>query len=188
MKKLLAVLFFFAVFGTVMTAQVGLSFGAGVNHNKTTVGYKFGKIMPYLGFEALKGKASFEVKDEFDSYGGSVSVSLFMPNIGVKYFAIEKESIKAGANLGFYMPLLSGKAISEGEEIKEFGEYFDNFSSYGVEFGFFSEYYFAPQFSIGGEFGYRLLGFKATNPENSNDFVEFTLSGTYTVFSLNYYF
>lgn len=87
-----------------------------------------------------------------------------------------------------YKPILSGKYEEDGEEVKEFKEIFDNFSSFGGELSFFTEYNFAPQFSIGGEFGYRLMSFKATNPDNSKDFGKLTLSGTYTAFSLNYYF
>jgi len=173
---------------TISVAQLSLSFNAGVNHHKTTIGYKTGNFVPYIGFEAYRGKVSFEGVYDREKYSGSGSVSVFMPNLGLKAFLIKKESIKGGVNIGVYKPFISGKAEDNGKEIKEFSEQFDNFSSFGGDLSFFSEYFFTEQFSIGGEFGYRFASFKVTNPDDSNEFGKLSLRGTYSSFSLNYYF
>jgi hypothetical protein len=76
-------------------------------------------------------------------------------------------------------------------------------SIWGLSFGFGTEYYFSENFSVGGEFGMRLLfgSFDQTDKvsvfdpntggiteTDRNTNVDLNLQLTYSVVSLNYYF
>ena len=184
MKKNTVFVALFVFSATFLNAQLSLSFNAGANHHKTTVGYNVGNLVPYIGFEVLNGSVS-EIYEEYESKGKAL---VFMPNIGVKAFLISKESIKGGLNIGLLKPFISVKLEEDGEEVEDLNELLDNFSSFGGDLSFFAEYFFADQFSVGGEFGYRFVNAKITNPDNSNEKIKLNLGGTYTSFSANFYF
>jgi len=187
MKNIVIVLLMF--FTTLATAQLSLSFNAGSNLYKTTIGFKMNKLIPYIGVEALHGNFTTTFEDYDDElYTSSTSMSVFMPTLGLKAFLIEKESIKAGANIGLFKPFVSGKIEEDGEEYEEFQEQLENFSSFGGEIGFFAEYFLSDQFSLGGEFGYRFANFKVSNPDDDDENIKLGIGGTFSSLSFNYYF
>ena len=184
MKKLTVLIALILSSITLTNAQINLSFEAGTKYYKTSVGYQVGKLVPYLGFEIIRGKVSSTYGDR-ENYG---TLMVFMPNLGVKAFLLSKGNVKAGANIGIYKPFVSGKAVADGEEITEYKEMLDSFSSFGGELGIFAEYYFADQFSIGGHFGYRFANLQVKNIEDFDFKTKFSLGGTYTSFVFNFYF
>ena len=186
MKKLIALLGIMT-FAFTMNAQISMSVSAGMKYQKTTFGYRFGKMQPYLGFGVLSvGSTIEEVYYDGAKYTSEGSFRVIMPNFGVKYDLISKENLKAGLDLGFYKPFLSGKSVSDGEEDKFIQDELDKVKIFGGEFGVFSEYYFNKQFSIGGEFGLR---FAKSNYDSEADYtIKLNMCITYTMLSANFYF
>ena len=192
------------------------SFGVspGISLNSAYFGYNINdKIVVYLGFQYLNAKFKYEESgDEYDwdldqvvSYSESneFSGSLYIPNIGVKYFIKQQNNIQAYLSLNLSKPLLSGKLIYDGEENEDFKEQIKNISIWGGEIGFGMEYFFDENFSLGGEFGLRYLHLKYNNTYEreiynpdigdyqdtniENDY-RFSMSPTFSRISLNYYF
>lgn len=194
-----------------------LSFGVspGLNLNSAYVGYNFGKIQPYLGFQHLGASLSYEeAGKQYDANGNiedytstiEYSVGLYMPTLGLKYYVIENESLKGYLNGNFTTVIASGK-FTEDEEVNEYlTETFRGSSLWGSELGFGMEYFFNKQFSIGGEFGLRILRGKNTETYDNNGVLVIdpstgnmvpsqitntfkgTFSPTYTKIGLNFYF
>ena len=111
-----------------------------------------------------------------------------MPFVGLKYFAINTELLKAGFNATVFKPFITAKYVVDGEEEES---NFKN-SIFGSELGFVSEYFFSSNFSVGGEFGYRFgIGSSTYVGENSNIIYnddKFRLNMTYVSASMNFYF
>jgi len=212
--KLLLVLFTVLVLINKSYGQFSFGVSPGIGLNSAYFGYKINnKIVPYIGFQYLNAKFKFEESGEkYDwdlnqvvSYSEKniFSGSLYIPNIGVKYFIKQHNKIKAYLSLNISKPLLSGNLKYDGEEDEDFKESIKNISMWGGEFGFGVEYFFDENFSIGGEFGLRYLHLKYNdtyesdlyNPntgnyqdtEIENDY-RFNMSPTFSRISLNYYF
>jgi len=212
--KLLLVLFTALVLINKSYGQFSFGVSPGIGLNSAYFGYKINnKIVPYIGFQYLNAKFKFEESGEkYDwdlnqvvSYSEKniFSGSLYIPNIGVKYFIKQHNKIKAYLSLNISKPLLSGNLKYDGEEDEDFKESIKNISMWGGEFGFGVEYFFDENFSIGGEFGLRYLHLKYNdtyesdlyNPntgnyqdtEIKNDY-RFNMSPTFSRISLNYYF
>ena len=212
--KLLLVLFTALVLINKSYGQFSFGVSPGIGLNSAYFGYKINnKIVPYIGFQYLNAKFKFEESGEkYDwdlnqvvSYSEKniFSGSLYIPNIGVKYFIKQHNKIKAYLSLNISKPLLSGNLKYDGEEDEDFKESIKNISMWGGEFGFGVEYFFDENFSIGGEFGLRYLHLKYNdtyesdlyNPntgnyqdtEIENDY-RFNMSPTFSRISLNYYF
>jgi len=212
--KLLLVLFTVLVLINKSYGQFSFGVSPGIGLNSAYFGYKINnKIVPYIGFQYLNAKFKFEESGEkYDwdlnqvvSYSEKniFSGSLYIPNIGVKYFIKQHNKIKAYLSLNISKPLLSGNLKYDGEEDEDFKESIKNISMWGGEFGFGVEYFFDENFSIGGEFGLRYLHLKYNdtyesdlyNPntgnyqdtEIKNDY-RFNMSPTFSRISLNYYF
>ena len=212
--KLLLVLFTALVLINKSYGQFSFGVSPGIGLNSAYFGYKINnKIVPYIGFQYLNAKFKYEESGEkYDwdlnqvvSYSEKnvFSGSLYIPNIGVKYFIKQQNKIKAYLSLNISKPLLSGNLKYDGEEDEDFKESIKNISMWGGEFGFGVEYFFDENFSIGGEFGLRYLHLKYNdtyesdlyNPntgnyqdtEIENDY-RFNMSPTFSRISLNYYF
>ena len=212
--KLLVVLF--AIFVLTIKSYGQFSFGVspGIGLNSAYFGYKINsKIVPYIGFQYLNAKFKYEESgEEYDwdlnqviSYSemNEFSGSLYIPNIGVKYFIKQHNKIQAYLSLSLSKPLLSGKLKYDGEEDSDFKDDIKKISMWGGEFGFGVEYFFDENFSIGGEFGLRYLHLKYKDSnereiydpntgnyrdtEIKNDY-RFNMSPTFSKISLNYYF
>jgi len=212
--KLLLVLFVALILINKSYGQFSFGVSPGIGLNSAYFGYKINnKIVPYIGFQYLNAKFKYEESGEkYDwdlnqvvSYSekNEFSGSLYIPNIGVKYFMKQQTKIKAYLSLNISKPLLSGNLKYDGEEDEDFKESIKNISMWGGEFGFGVEYFFDENFSIGGEFGLRYLHLKYNdtyetdlyNPntgnyqdtEIENDY-RFNMSPTFSRISLNYYF
>lgn len=161
---------------------------------------------------------------EFDSIDFSGKAFLIVPHIGAKYFLGEKLA-KPYLFAEFFMglPMVdldifgyretsefeNGELIDyqketieiEYSEIKQTAK--EALSFWGFTFGGGAEYFFDPHFSIGGEYGFRVLFDSATHENQTGDFDEAAMSGyrndwklevnaslklSYAIFTLNYYF
>ncbi len=215
MKTKLLVLFI-AVFVFTIKSNGQFSFGvsSGIGLNSAYFGYKVNsKIVPYIGFQYLNAKFKYEESGERYDYDiGQVisysdmtefSGSIYIPNIGVKYFIKQHNKIQAYLSLSLSKPLISAKLKVDGEEDEDFKESIKNVSMWGGEFGFGVEYFFDENFSLGGEFGLRHLHVKYNdtydsefyNPDTGNDQdteiendIKLNLNPTFSKISLNYYF
>ena len=187
MKKTLVLILAIFAFSFSMNAQITMSLSANNNFQKTTFGYNVGNLQPYIGL----GVISLGGDNEYVDFGGEkykyeFSLSLVMPNLGLKAYLIDKGELKAGLDLGIYKPIVSGSAKYDGEEDEELQEILDNLSLFGAELGFFSEYYFNDRFSVGGEFGFRYA--KSNYDFSEDDTNSLNLKYTYTAFNINFHF
>lgn len=153
----------------------------------------------------------------------SGSAFLLIPHFGCKYY-FNKQEVRPYivGDLFFSIPSVSGKVewsdedweyengqliyhdIDKGsdeleDDVKDIVN--DILSFWGINTGFGAEYFFNPNFSIGGEFGLRLIfnsvEYKQQNSENYSSYSNYTekwegelsasLKLSYAVFSLNFY-
>lgn len=197
--------------------QIVFGVAPGLSLNSAYVGYKIdNSIVPYFGFQYLSaGIEISEFGQEYDydldkmvSYlnKAEVNASIFMPNIGIKYFVAKQNKINAFLNLNLSKPILSAEIKDNGtddSDLKDINEGIDNLSIFGGELGFGVEYFFDENFSIGGEFGIRYFHLEyddvrtreVYNPANGQnqlvdfkDNFQFNISPTFSRISLNYYF
>lgn len=212
MKKAFLISLFFIFAGFSAQAQLNLGINPGFTMNGFYIGYQVDDFVPYVGVQFLGASLDVEQTDyyynEFNELVKEVdkvetSASVLMPYIGAKYFAYQEKDLKLFINLCLYKPLVSATAKVNGEEEEEVKTAVDNLSLFGAELGIGAEYYFSKQFSLGGEFGFRMLFADSEitsqdeiwNP-NINDYevMDITQSGTlnlsmtYVKVSLNYYF
>ena len=211
MKKKLA-LFTFCLMACSSFGQLTFNVSPGLNLNSAALGYQFNKIEPYVGFQMFSGSFNWEQKgQEFDINGNLVDytntvdtrVQLFLPTIGVKYYAVDKESIKGYINANFTKVIATGKHTIDGQVDDDVKEAFDGTSLWGGELGYGMEYFFDEHFSIGGEFGLRMLAGKNETTYNTTIFdptsggyidskvtntTKGSFSPTYTRIGLKFYF
>lgn len=209
------------LFITLLMVSISFSYGQfsfgvspGIGLNSAYFGYKVdNKFVPYIGFQYLNAKFKYEENgqrydwdlNQIISYSetNEFSGSLYIPNIGLKYFAKQQNKIQAYLSLNLSKPLLSGKLKYDGEEDEDFKEEIKKNSMWGGEFGFGIEYFFDENFSLGGEFGLRYIHLKYEdsrdreiyNPDIGDyqdvkieDNFKFNTSPTFSKISLNYYF
>jgi len=194
-------------------SQFSFSVGTGLNINGAYFGYKIGKVVPFAGVQVIAASWKFiRTGTEWDYDSGSavdfsdeikMSGSIIMPEIGVKYFALEKNKIKGYLIGGITKPFINAKLSYNGEEVEEIQEVLDNISLLGGFAGVGVEYFFDENFSIGGEFGMQVLTGNYSNeytdtywnPSISDDVEadfsdDFTLNfaPSYAKISLNFYF
>ena len=189
MKKLIILLAIITM-AFNMNAQLSMSFQASTKYQKTTFGYKIGKTQPYIGLGFLSYGGSAESFDfDHEKYTTKGYVRVIMPNLGVKYTLLSKDSLKVGVDFGIYKPFISGKMEDDGEEIKEFSDNLKKIHVFGGELGLFTEYFFNNHFSIGGEFGFR---FANSNFKQKDEFDDYKFNAhlgmTYTTVSASFYF
>lgn len=192
-----------------------LTFGVapGLNLNSAYFGYKTGKAVPFVGIQFMG--ISFKnvaTGTEWDYDAGAptdfedeikVKGSIFMPTLGLKYFAVEKNKVKGYLIAAIAKPMLNAKMTYNGEENEGINETLDKISLWGGMVGVGAEYFFDDNFSVGGEFGLQVITGKYDdeftdtywNPSTSTyveaDFTEtanVSLMPTYSKISLNFYF
>lgn len=215
MKNGLIIVALVLLFGMSNTfAQFSFSVSPGIGFSNAKFGYKINdKIVPYVGFQYLKAKYTWEEAGERIDWQRNRIVeyeettefkgSLFMPNIGVKMFLSQNEKIKSFANLNFSKPFLNGEVEYDGDIDDDFEENVNNLKLWGAEASFGAEYYFDEHFSLGGEFGLRYFHLKykeETERQTYNPYtgdpeeldvetdVNFALNPTFSRISLNFYF
>lgn len=196
-------------------AQFHFGISPGLQMNGAVFGYKADKFVPYLGFQMAGGSVNYtETGKKEDPVTGDIvdykdvykfSGRLWMPSLGCKYFFLENNKLKAYANLSLTKVFISAQVEDSNDPAVtvELKKAIDNIKIFGGQFGVGTEYFLDDNFSIGGEFGIRLLhlNFKqekddsVTDPNTGNpvDFVrvnstKMNFNPTYTRFSLNFYF
>jgi len=161
-------------------------------------GLSYNRLEPFVGLDW--------VAVSVNSDGGDVAGSVFIPHFGSRWYLKSKGAQHAIAPylLGdVFFSLASVKV--EGAASEEEAAIKDLLEFWGMTLGFGTEYYFSDKFSVGGEWGLRLLfdkvsehskeeewqdyyGDTHTYREKVND--EFTVAFrvTYAAVSLNYHF
>jgi hypothetical protein len=221
MKKVLLLLSVCLLFAVKGYSQFAFGVAPGLSTNTAYFGFKAGKVVPYVGFQYANIKFTNEWESHTYEYDGDIgdyvwvdddgdmkiSGSLYVPNIGVKFFAIEQNKLKAYFNLSVSKPFIRGKMQVDGDDAEfdfngdddaTVNDILKEIKLIGGEFGFGVEYFFDNNFSIGGEFGLRYLRGKFTmedegaeiddDVETYTDTYKISMSPTYSKISLNFYF
>ncbi len=209
MKKVFLLLAICAIFSMKGFSQFAFGVAPGLSTNSAYFGYKAGKVVPYVGFQYANIAFKLEQKGmEWDGLNVvpfsdemKISGNLYVPNLGIKFFAIERNKLKAYFNLSVAKPMIRAKVVENGTEVEDINNVLKDISLIGGEFGFGVEYFFDDNFSLGGEFGLRYMHAKYTNnytqdvyngidmqPEDFSDTFKIGLAPTFTKFSLNFYF
>jgi hypothetical protein len=137
----------------------------------------------------------------------SAKLNVTMPSLGLRYYFVESNKLKAFGNIAFSKALLSGKLEDStdptNEMDREFQDVLKNTKFYSLQFGIGTEYFFDEQFSIGGEFGLNMMSLKFSDSyvtsiydpiidDYRNVTHEISLKSgfrpTYSKISLNFYF
>lgn len=108
--------------------------------------------------------------------------------VGAKFYMMKKKDVSGYITGSFSHMFLSSGLEINGENVEEFEDIFDDININTLQFGFGGEYFFAENFSIGGEFGVRffLIGYE---PSGDSDMeLSLNVSHTYEAISLNFYF
>jgi hypothetical protein len=203
---------FFAVcllFGLKGYSQFSFGVAPGLSTNSAYFGFKIGKVVPYVGFQYAN--ARFKLEQTGMEWDGAnvvpfsdemkISANLYVPNVGIKFFAIEQNKLKAYFNLSVAKPIIRAKVEDNGTEIEEVNDVLKEVKLLGGELGFGIEYFFDNNFSVGGEFGLRYMGGKYSDsyqedvyngvdyqPEDFEDTFKLGIMPTYSKISFNFYF
>ena len=204
----------FLLFNGTVFGQFTFGVSPGLSFNGAHFGYKIKKnFVPFIGLQFANATVNYaESGFEFDNFGNLVSYNnnfeikagISVPNIGLKYFVVQKNKIKAYTILNFAKPILRIKAKTGDDGLdKEITDAVLKLKIWGSEVGFGTEYFFDDNFSIGGEFGIRHFNIKfndtftrtLSNPNTSDPVdveiktnIKTGINPTYTRFSLNFYF
>lgn len=217
--RLLVTVIALFVMSPVSFGQFSFGVSPGLGFNSAYLGYRVNKrIMPYFCIQYLSGNiTTVQSGQEFDddlyrvvSYSNKIefSGSLFIPDIGLKYFIKQHDKLQPYFSLNITKPILSvniddaEKEDGKFEEIKEMVKSI-NKSIWGYEFGFGVEYFVDENFSIGGEFGLRHLHLKYSRSDDDEFYnpitakyqptvittdSKFNANPTFSKIALNYYF
>ncbi len=193
-------------FSELCTAQLTFSVSTGIGLNSAYVGYKKGKLLPFVALQGVKAAYSYEyIGHEYNGVTGKVEEytntyeikgSLMVPSIGLKYLFLQERTVQTYITASITKPF----AFTNDDDVNDA---LDELSVWGSEWGFGGEYFFDEHFSIAGEFGLRMLWGKlefSYDEEVYNDNTmeyetkEFSytdklmVSPTYTKIALNFYF
>jgi len=204
--KIKMFLLIIALFASSNYAYSQFAFGVSpsLGFNSAYLGYKVSDdFVPFIGFQMAKLSSSsintYTYRDFNDEMVTDVnkydaSATLLVPNIGAKYFMMQRKKLKTYLSLSIAFPIISGEDKNNNQPI-EYDDILSNTSMIGSELGFGVEYFVDENFTIGGEFGIRYLNLNSTYENEDLDFEEidkyeydFNLMPTYTRISLNYYF
>ncbi len=164
-------------------AQFTFGVEPGIGLKTAYFGYKTkGNFLPYFSLQLASGKVVDEYNGETDKY----SATFVLPTIGTKYY------LKQNSKLSPYLNAFVSKPFAI---INSEGDDSDNTSlnAYAGGIGFGTEYFFDPQFSVGGEFGLMFFGAKETYSDTfggsvSQNMTKYSVNPTYAKISLNFYF
>lgn len=198
------------------SAQFAFSVSPGLQLSGTQFGYKVDKFVPYLGLQMLMVKGELNQTGQENDFNGNIvtyndtysaKLSLIMPTIGLKYFFIESNKLKAYGNANFSMLLIGGKIEDSTDPDQtadeQFQDVIENTKISAFQIGFGTEYFFDDNFSLGGEFGLNMVSFKSedtwettlVDPNTGNnvqvtntDNYKAKFNPTYAKVSLNFYF
>tara|TARA_B110000967_G_C18732958_1_gene483558 strand:+ start:179 stop:826 length:648 start_codon:yes stop_codon:yes gene_type:complete len=204
----------FTCFSIAGFSQMTFTISPGLGLNTAQVGYKVSdKLIPFFGFQYATGSLTLvDTYEEFDRDRGTIvsvedetkaSGGIFLPNLGVKYFLVQKEKLASYALASFSIPIITGKVTDSDGEVTRLADEIDQRSVWGAELGFGAEYFFDKSFSLGGEFGVRYIRAKVEQsfddsvfnpntgtsvPSESTSTFAAALNPTYSKISLNFYF
>lgn len=195
-------------------AQLAFSVSPGLGLNSAYVGYSVNpKFIPFVSFQYLSFATDYSSSytdwdydnnvPKVNTYASELNASVLLPGLGVKYFLANQNKVKTYATASVTMPIIMAEFKEDGVVNPDVEKTVKSISSLGSELGFGAEYYFDDNFSIGGEFGFRMLS--GSLEENYDDeyydpikdeFVasqskyssKGNISPTYTKFTLNFYF
>jgi hypothetical protein len=196
-------------------AQLTFSVSPGLSLNSASFGYKMKKCVPFISLQVLSARSVMnETGKRFDAGTGAVvnykdeykfSGTIYMPTLGVKYFFKETNKIKAYGLVSFTKFLFSGNIEDDNDPTAQV-DLQDRIKSvrvFGGQLGFGAEYFFDDNFSIGGEFGIRLLHAKYKDeytdevydpntggytPSTTTYDYKININPTYGKIALNFYF
>ena len=186
-------------------------------------GYKLpGDLVLFGGIDYLHLGVSTEISSTYlnvvgqyvpSSSSSKTEASFSVYNIygAAKYFIVRKSSIRGYVLAEISKPIITVSVEENGKEDEDVKTLFDNLSIWGLKAAFGTEYFFSPNFSLGGEFGFRALLFgdeythdspyysyyydpnthqytsvQATRRTDTKIDLDFSL--TYSTLTLNYYF
>jgi len=164
--------------------------------NSAYFGYKISNLVIYGGFEYIHAGGDVDIKETGSAtLSYSVSANVCVPYIGAKYFLLNSGSIKGYVSGNISKPWLSFSGTEDGEELEitsglTVKDVVGDIKLWGFQVAVGSEYFFSDNFSIGGEFGVRLLtgSFNKDIGTDVNLDVSAGASLTYSALTLNYYF
>jgi hypothetical protein len=214
MKPQSFLLILFTLFTLNGFSQFTFSLGTGMQQNSAAFGYKYKNFVPQIGLQVMRASASINATGfENDSVGDIVaydqsimlSGAVFIPSVGVKYFFLNRDKLKAYGLLSVNKVILSAKIEDKDDPNadKELQKQLDNISISGGQLAFGTEYFFDSHFSIGGEFGFRSMRLNYKNNTTDNVFnpntgdyedlpatqtLKLNFMPTYSKFSINFYF
>lgn len=196
-------------------SQFTFSVSPGIQMNNASFGLKKNKFKPNIGLQVLTGSAGLtESGQRYDYNAGNIvnyeekykiSGIAIMPVLGLQYYFKESEKLKAFASINFTKVFVSAKIEDSTNPAanSELQAQIKKINVLGGQIGFGAEYFLDQCFSVGGEFGLRLLYVNYIEEEshdiynpNTNQTVEsktdydykYSLNPTYVKLSFNYYF
>jgi hypothetical protein len=218
MKKVILLISVCLLFALKGYSQFAFGVAPGIRMNTAYFGIKLGKVVPYVGFQLVNAGVTYNATgsewtgtalEEFD-HELKISGNLYVPDIGVKFFLIQKNKLNAYINLNIAKPLIRAKYQVDGEDVEAFtyggeagpiNDVLKHVNMWGGELGFGVEYFFDDNFSVGGEYGIAYIrgSYKDEWEEDvwngsayqSEDFtskVAVHIMPTYSKVSLNFYF
>lgn len=139
------------------------------------------------------------------------SLNVYNLYVAAKLFVVKKNAIKGYLMAEVSKPILNGSIEVNGKSDPDVESIFDNLSVWGLKGAFGTEYFFSDNFSLGGEFGLRVLLVSSTDSKETPYYtfyydpnlgqyvtvqgtrrqetkVSFNFNLTYSTFTLNYYF
>ena len=195
--------------------EKGFAFGVspGVGFSGAYFGFRGSRVMPYLGMQHISANvnASYSGR-EFDydlnrivnfSHEDELKGSATIIEIGARLMMKQSGPKRSYWNFSLAKPFIEASLTEDGVEDRDLKEDLKNFKSFGAGVGYGVEYFFHPQFTIGGEFGLRILhmSYEDTYDDeiydpNTGNYVtaprEYSIKGslrpTYSRISINFYF
>lgn len=199
---------------SMIFSQVSFNLNIGRNNSNAQFGYVYKKFNPYLSFQYLGFSASSvysgkendpftgEIVDFEDEY--STKISFLMPTIGLKYFVLERNKLKAYANIFYSKPIVRAKLdVDDPTFENDVESAIEDLKFNAIGIGIGAEYYFDSNFSLGGEFGFVTTRVKSEleyeenliDPNTGNMIfntntinIKGALNPTFARVSLNFYF
>jgi hypothetical protein len=195
MKKqsVLTVIMIMAIY-SVAQCQTVFSLRPGLNLNSASIGFRSKNLQPYFGLRFANLNVVSEYEDTSypaDNSKTETKIHVYMPCVGTKLYLKGTDAVKPYLMATMYKPFAFGKQLDDDTEDDSFKESLNNLKIWAAELGFGSEYFFHPQFSLGGEFGLRWANIKdkfesSTGTYSSSE--KYGIGLSYVAVSINFYF
>jgi hypothetical protein len=175
-------------------SQTIFSIRPGLNLNSASIGFQTKNLQPYFGLRFANLNVTYEYNDPSypaDNSKTETRIHIYMPCIGTKLYFKGTDAVKPYLMATLYKPFAFGKQLEDGTEDDSFKESLNNLTVWAAELGIGSEYFFHPQFSLGGEFGLRWANIKDKYESSTSSYTsseKFGIGLSYVAVSLNFYF